>query len=354
MSYPKMTVNLNKIEKNVKAIVAHCAREGVCISGVTKVFCGNPEIAQAYINGGVKYLADSRIENLKKMKDLDIEKFMLRLPMISEVEELVEYADISLNSEYETIEALSKAAKKIGKVHKVVLMVDLGDLREGYFYENELLESVEKIMDLDGVKIVGIGTNMACYGGIIPEKESIEKFEYYENLLKEKFNLDFEILSGGNSATIHLVGKGQIGRVNNLRLGETLVIGKEPSYDEQLPGTVNDAFTLEAEIIEIKEKPSYPIGNIGKDAFGKIPTFVDKGVRKRMICAVGKQDIDLDSMFPNDEKITIFGASSDHLIVDGTDSDIDYKVGDKLTFRLAYVSILRGMTSEYINKELIK
>lgn len=354
MSYPKIIVNLKKLENNVKSVVEHCKKENIFVSGVTKVFCGNPEIAQAYVDGGVKYLADSRIENLEKMKDLDIEKYMLRLPMISEADKVVQYADISLNSEYDTVVALDKAAKEFNKIHKIIMMIDLGDLREGYFSEEELLNSVENIIKLENVKIVGIGTNMACYGGIVPEKENIEQMEYFENLLKDKFDLDLEIISGGNSATIHLVEKKMMGRVNNLRLGETLTIGVEPSYDQRIPGTVDDVFTIETEIIEIKEKPTYPIGKIGKDAFGKIPTFEDKGVRKRMICAIGKQDVDLDTMFPFDEKITIFGGSSDHLILDVTDSVIDYKIGDKVKFKVAYVSVLRAMTSEYVCKELVK
>ena len=353
MSYPRITVDLEKLESNVRAVVAHCKKENIFISGVTKAFCGNPKIAQAYINGGVRYLADSRLENLKKMKDLDVEKMMLRLPMISEADELIKYAEFSLNSEYETMRALSEAAIRAGKIHKVIIMLDLGDLREGFFYEEDLLNTVEKSMKLEGIKIAGLGTNMACYGGVIPDEESVEKFEYYEKLLREKFDLDFEILSGGNSATTHLIEKKATGIMNNLRLGETLLIGREPSYDQNLPATVEDAFNLEVEIVEIKEKPTKPVGKIGKDAFGNIPYYEDKGVRKRMICAIGKQDIDFGTMFPYDEKIEIFGGSSDHIILDGTESDIDYKVGDIVKFRLIYVSILRAMTSEFVEKVLL-
>ena len=110
MSYPKMKINLKTIEENVKTLVKICKKQNIKVAGVTKVFCGNPEIAKPYINGGVSFLADSRIQNLKKMKDLDIPKIMLRLPMISEAEKIVQYADISLNSEIETIKVLSEKA----------------------------------------------------------------------------------------------------------------------------------------------------------------------------------------------------------------------------------------------------
>lgn len=353
MSYPKMTINLETIKNNVKTVVKLCNDRGIKVAGVTKVFCGNPAIAKAYIDGGISYLADSRIENLIKLKDLSLPKIMLRLPMKSEAEKIVDYADISLNSELTTIRAISEAALNKGKVHKIILMVDLGDLREGFYEEEDLLDAVEKIVELKGVKIIGLGTNLTCYGGVIPTKEILDRLGRLGNEIEEKYNIELEILSGGNSSTVHLLENHEIDRLSNLRLGESLVLGTESSYGEQIEGTRNDAFKLQVEVIEVKEKPSLPTGKIGRDAFGNIPTFTDRGVRKRILCAVGKQDVDFGTMHPMDEDIIILGGSSDHLILDGSDSKIDYKVGDIIEFRLSYVSMLRGMTSEYIEKELI-
>lgn len=349
-----MTINLETIKNNVKSVVGLCNEQGIKVAGVTKVFCGNPKIAKAYIEGGVSYLADSRIENLGKLKEINIPKIMLRLPMKSEVEKIVEYADISLNSELDTITSLSEKALEKGKVHKIILMVDLGDLREGYYDEESLFDSIEKIIELKGVKIIGLGTNLTCYGGVIPTKEILDRLAALEEKVEHKYNLELEILSGGNSSTVHLLSDNEIDRLNNLRLGESLVLGTESAYGEQLEGTKNDAFTLQVEVIEVKEKPSLPTGKIGRDAFGNVPTFIDRGVRKRMLCAVGKQDIDFGALYPLDEDIIILGGSSDHLILDGSDSKIDYKVGDIIEFRLSYVGILRGMTSEYIKKEIIE
>lgn len=353
MTYPKLMVDLKKIENNVSAVATICEKNGVSIAGVTKVFCGDPQIAQAYIQGGVSYLADSRIENIKKLKDLDIEKMMLRIPMLSEVEDIVDYVDISFNSEIETIRAIGKIAEEKGKVHRIVLMFDLGDLREGYFDEEDLYDAVGEILKEKGIKLIGVGTNMACYGGVIPEESSLLRLVSIGKEIEDRYKLKLELISGGNSATLHLAQKGLTSGINNLRLGESLVLGTEPSFETQIPGTVNDAFKLQVQIIEIKDKPSVPQGRIGKDAFGNIPTFVDRGVRKRMICGIGKQDIDLDTMFPIDEDIIILGGSSDHLILDGTDSKTDYQVGDIVEFRLSYVSMLRAMTSEYVSKKLV-
>ncbi|HSH35165.1 ornithine racemase Orr [Schnuerera sp.] len=354
MYYPKVQIDLKKLQHNVKRVVDLCKKQDIKVAGVTKVFCGHPEIAKAYVDGGVSYLADSRIENLIKLKQFKIPKILLRLPMISEVEKAVEYADISLNSEIETIKELSRTSVKKGKIHKIILMVDLGDLREGYFNEDEIYEVIAEILDLKGIELLGIGTNLTCYGGVIPSEKNLGKLVDMGKKLEDKFNINLDIISGGNSSSLHLLLKdNKIEGINMLRLGESLVLGYETAYGNRIDNTYDDAFQLVAEIIEIKEKPSLPTGEIGRDAFGKIPSFEDKGIRKRMIVAIGKQDVDFDTIILEDSKVTILGGSSDHLILDGTDSEIDYKVGDKLKFKLSYGGILSTMTSEYVKKEII-
>lgn len=353
VSYPKLIVDYEVLKNNVRTVVSLCNNKGIKVAGVTKVFCGNPNIAKAYVEGGVSFLADSRIENLKRLKDFDVPKIMLRLPMISEVEDVVEYADISLNSELETIKALSEMALKKNKIHNIILMVDLGDLREGYYEERDLFNAVEEVLKLKGVKLAGLGTNLTCYGGVIPSMEHMDRLNRLKREIEEKYNVELEILSGGNSSSIHLLTDHDLQGINNLRLGESLVLGTESAYGKQLESTRNDAFRLQVQVIEVKYKPSVPTGEIGRDAFGKVPTFVDRGIRRRIICAVGKQDIDLDTLYPVDKGIIILGGSSDHLILDGTDSEIDYNVGDIIEFTMHYVCLLRAMTSEYVKKEIV-
>lgn len=353
MSYPRILINTSMIERNIEKVVEVAKNENMDIAGVTKGYCAHPKIVEAYVNGGVKYLADSRIENLKKLKGFNLPKIMLRLPMISETQELVKYADISLNSEFDTIKALSEAAIDNDKVHKIILMVDLGDLREGFFKEEELFSTIEKVLSLDNIKIIGIGTNLTCYGGVIPNKNLLSKLDYLSKTIYERYNINLEIVSGGNSSTVHLLGEEKLEGINHVRLGEALIFGTESVYGSQIFGTEANPFTLEAQVIEIKEKPSVPTEKIGRDAFGNIPTFVDRGIRKRMICAIGKQDVDFDSLYPLDKDLIILGGSSDHLIIDCSDSDIEYKIGDIIQFNLHYVSLLRAMTSEYVEKVFI-
>ncbi len=353
MAYPRILIDTKIIENNVKVVVNLARQHGIKLAGVTKGYCAYPEIVQAYVDGGMAYLADSRMDNLKRLTKFNLPKIMLRLPMISEVDELVDYADISLNSELATIKALSEAAIKKNKIHNIVLMVDLGDLREGYFDVEDLYKDIESILELKGVKILGIGSNLTCYGGVIPDSNTINRLTQIKEKIEKIYNIELDIISGGNSSSLHLLKDKELRGINHLRIGESFIFGTESGYGEQLEGTNCNAFKVQAQIIEIKDKPSVPTGKIGKDAFGKTPTFVDRGVRKRILCAIGKQDIDLDTLYPYDEDLIILGGSSDHLILDAQDSIHNYMVGDILDFNIHYVSLLRAMTSEYIQKVVI-
>ncbi len=351
---PRIDIHLDKLKHNTKVVSDKCKEHGIEIAAVTKAFCGNSEIAKAYVDGGAKYLADSRIENLKKMNNLPVEKVMLRLPMLSQVEETVQYADISLNSEIETIIALNSAAEKLNKLHKIVIMVDLGDLREGFFDHNDLESALLKIKELKNIKVIGVGSNLTCYGGVIPDETNLGKLVAYGETIEKVLDTKLEIISGGNSSTVHLLDQNRVPKkINNLRLGESLLLGRESAYGEYIDNTYNDVFQLVAEIIEIKEKPSHPIGQIGRDAFWNIPVFEDKGIMKRAILAVGRQDIGANAIEALDKNIDFIGASSDHLIIDITHCNKDYKIGDEIRFNIGYGALLSLMTSEYIYKNII-
>lgn len=348
--YPRIVINTNIIKSNTEVIVNLCNVEGIDVVGVTKGICAQRDIVQAIVDGGVKYLGDSRIKNLIRLQEFSLPKMMLRIPMISQAKYIVKYADISLNSELDTIIALSKEAVNLTKTHKIILMIDLGDLREGIFTEEELFKTVEEIFKLENIELIGFGTNLTCYGGVIPDKEVIKRLVYLSELAKGKYNVSLDIISGGNSSSLHLLKTEHLKGVNNLRVGEAILIGRETSYGNQIANTRLDGIYLEAEIIEIREKPSIPMGTIGRDAFGNKPSFVDRGNRIRMLLAIGRQDIKLDSVIPIDKDLKILGGSSDHLIIDCTDSKIEYKVGDVVRFNLKYGGILSAMTSEYVDK----
>lgn len=347
-TYPCVEVNLKKLAHNVKTILAMCDKKHIDVAAVTKVYCAQKPIVEAILEAGVTQVADSRILNLKNLKDLNCTKMLLRIPMISEVYEVVRYSDCSLNSEIDTIRHLAKAAKELTKIHNIILMVELGDLREGVLID-DVVSIVSKIVKLDNIKLIGMGTNVTCYGGVIPDKENLGKLIKLKLNIEKKFNLSLPVISGGNSSSLYMVINDAMPKeINQLRIGESIVLGRETSFGLKVHNCYDDVFILSGEIVEIKSKPTIPSGTIRMDCFGSKPDFEDKGIRKRAIIAVGRQDIRLEGLTPLDTDISIFGASSDHLILDITDSKKELAVGDIVDFKMDYGCLLAAMTSPYV------
>lgn len=361
--YPKLTIDLKKLQKNLDAVASITKEKGGCsLMIVTKGLCADLEMVKMIAaDPKVDYVADSRVANLASYADMvrkaGKQTVLLRLPMMCEIDDVVKYADLSFNSELETISALNDAAKKQGKTHEVLLMIDLGDLREGIFFKNQDLidEAVEKILAMENIKLHGIGVNLTCYGAIIPKPDNLGQLVEIAEGIEKKFGIKLDMVSGGNSSSIYLADKGELPKgINNLRLGESFLLGNDTAYSTRFEGTYNDTLVLEAQIIELKEKPSLPIGEVGVDAFGEKPYYEDRGIIKRAIIGIGKQDIDLGSMEPLDGKIDILGGSSDHTILDVSKSEKQYKVGDLVAFTLGYGGMLKAATSKHVSKEYIK
>lgn len=352
--YPRLEINIKKLRENTKIVSDICHKNNIDVAMVTKVYCAIKDVVRELAKEDINYIADSRIENLKNLKDISLPKILIRIPMLSEVEDVIQYSNISFNSELKTVLELNEAAKRRNIIHKVVVMVDLGDLREGYFDENELLNSIDEILKLSNIKLIGLATNLTCYGAIIPSQENLGRLVNIARNIEQKYNINLEFISGGNSSSLFLLNSDKMPKgITNLRLGESIALGKETAYGKDIEGANRDGFKLVCEIVEIKEKPSIPIGEIGVDAFGNKPVYEDRGIRKRAIVAIGKQDINIDSISSIDEHIDILGASSDHMILDVTDSINRYDVGDKVQFLLSYGGLMSAATSKYVYKEII-
>jgi predicted amino acid racemase len=353
MKYPRLEINLPKLDHNARILLEQCRRNDIsdCFV-VTKVLSGFLPVIERLAEAGFSHLADSRLENLIRFRNLRIPKVLLRLPMASEADRVVRYADISLNSELPTMECLERAAGKTGRVHGILLMFDLGDLREGLFFRDDYLPIVEKVLQFPHLKLVGIGTNLTCYGGVIPDASNLGMLMDIKNRIETTFGIRLPIVSGGNSSTVHLFDQGIIpSGINSLRIGEALFLGRETAYGNLIPGMNPDVFVLRAEIIEAKQKPSYPIGNVGMNSFGDCPDIEDRGSMHRAILAIGRQDVEADDLRPLDPGIRIIGASSDHLIVDL--GNRAHQPGDILEFGVNYPGLLRLMTSPYVRKVCI-
>ena len=352
--YPRLEINIPKLKNNVSVLSDICKTHNLDMAMVTKVYCAMPEVVKEISFDNVNYLADSRVQNLKNLQDINIPKILLRIPMISEIKDVIKYVDISFNSEIKTIYKLNEEAKNQNKVHKIVLMFDLGDLREGYFDEEEFFSVVDKVLKLENIKLFGIATNLTCYGAIMPSEENLGRLANLAKRIEKEYNTPLEFVSGGNSSSIDLLQALKMpDGITNLRLGEAIALGRETAYGKEIENTYQDAFKLVCEIVEIKDKPSMPIGEIGMDAFGNVPSYEDKGILKRAIVGIGKQDINIEGIMPIDKNIEILGASSDHMILNVTDCENKYDVGDKVEFLVEYGGLLTACTSKYVHKELV-
>jgi predicted amino acid racemase len=270
--------------------------------------------------------------------------------MISEIENLVKYVNISLNSEIETISKIEEECIKQNKTHNVILMLDLGDLREGYFSDDDIIEAAIYIeTNFKFVKLYGIGTNLSCYGSILPTEKNLSRLTSVATKIEKKIKRNLDIISGGATSSLPLVFNGKIPKkINNLRLGEgiLLAIDLEEYYNIDMSDMYKDTFIIKAEIIEIKTKASRPIGTFSIDAFGNKPTYIDIGNHKRALLAIGKKDIgDHSKLIPIDNNLKVLGSSSDHLIIDIENTNINYNIGDIISFRMYYQPMLFACSS---------
>lgn len=340
--YPILEIHLDKIKENMTRIKDVLVENNISLTAVIKGCAGAKPVVEAYLNSGCTSIGSSRIQQLKELKHVSgIERMLLRLPMLDEISDVIEYTEVSLNSELETLKALNDEAIKRHKIHQVILMLDVGDLREGFWDENALIEAANFVERTSGLHLKGIGCNLSCYGSVMPTSRNLKMLIEVAETVEVNIDRTLEIISGGATSTMPLVLDHSLPkRINHLRLGEAILIGRDLNEFYNCNMLLNtDTFILRASLIEIKEKPSYPIGEQKVDAFGNLPYYHDIGYHKRGILAIGKLDFgDHNKLIPTDEYIKIIGSSSDHLIVDL--SKTTYQLGDVLSFEMFYQSML--------------
>jgi predicted amino acid racemase len=353
MSDPQISIDLARIEHNARTVVDLCKSSGITPFGVTKGTCGMPQVARAMLRGGVAGIAESRFENIRRLRDagIDCPIMLLRSPPLTRVEELVRTVDISLQSELQLMREISRVAERLGRVHDIILMIDLGDLREG-IWPSDLIPTVEAVMALPGVRIAGVGTNLTCFGAIIPTQENLTQLVAHAYKVESITGRPLDWVSGGNSSSLPLLlAGGMPAGINNLRIGEAILQGGRDTFlTEPWAALDRDAFELTGELLEVKTKPSMPIGQSGIDAFGNVPIFVDEGDRLRGIANIGREDVIAEGLMPTRPGVRVLGASSDHLVLDLTDADPPLAVGENVSFRMNYGALLTVMTSEYVEK----
>lgn len=345
----------------MKTVVGWCRDAGIDVAGVIKVTTGLASAALDYESAGAKWIASSRLEQLVRAKEAGVKVplLLIRIPMLSELDDMVKICDYSLQSSLDTLKAVNEAARNNGKTHNVILMADLGDLREGFFEKEELADVaafVEK--ELDCIHLAGIGTNLGCVGSVKPTKEKMDMLADWAEAVEAAIGRPLEIVSGGATSSLMPLFDGEMNpKVNMLRIGAVSYIGAledlRTCYGREEVDVLSDeCFILETEVIETNTKPTYPIGELGVDASGKVGNYVDRGRRRRAILAVGRADYgDIDDIVPVLEGAEVMMASGDHTILDIEDCKEQLRVGDVVRFKVKYSALMRLTTSENITIE---
>ncbi len=352
---PRLEIYPQRIAENARAILKLCHGHGIQVAAVTKVTCAHPAVARALAEAGADMLADSRLENLQALRRMGftLPLMLLRIPAPSQAADVVRWSDVSLNSSVATLRLLSQAAAFHGVRHQVIFMVDLGDLREG-IWPNRVVDALREAAELPALDLLGLGCNLACYGGVIPTTAKMQQLIDLRAACRAATGLELPVLCGGNSANLPLLAAGGMPpEINLLRIGETLLLGCSVIDRSPWPGARQDAFRVVGEVVELERKPSVPLGERGQDAFGGTPEFVDRGVRKRAICNLGRQDVVVDNLTPEDPGIIVLGGSSDHLLLDVEEAQQDVALGAELGFYPGYGALLAASTSAYVQKVVV-
>ena len=354
--YPMLTVNTAAMTRNAQRVCHVWAEQGVQVAGVVKFSDCAPEIVRAYAAGGCAQIAVSRAVHLPQIKHAapGAKTLLLRPPVRYEMELAAQYGDLILMTEADGLKALSQAGLQTGCKPGVILMLDVGDLREGVDNIPALVELAQLAESLPGIRLAGVGTNHACLNGVLPSWDNLSFLCEGAEAVEAAIGRTLEIILGGSSINMLLLGSGMPERVNHLRVGGFIAnpMNMRLGRGFVLEGMEENTVTLTAEVVDLQEKASMPKGSSGKNWAGEAIVREDKGRRLRAILALGSQDVgDASGLIPVEPGIEIVGNSSDHTILDVTDTGRTWHTGDTVTFKLRYSPMLRAFSGMHVNRE---
>lgn len=363
----ELEINIAKIRKNIKLLNEFFKKHDIHWSLITKVFSGDKELLKRLLTpdivGGIHSVGDSRLSSLKNLKEVnpDLITIYIKPPPIAYVSEVVKYADISLNSSFKTINALNEAAQKQNKTHKVIVMIELGELREGVNRE-DFTDFYKSVFNLSNIEVVGLGSNLGCMYGIAPTYDKLLQLCLYKELIEAKHGTKLDLVSGGSSITLPLVETQTVPKdVNHFRIGEAAFFGTSPLDNKQFKDLDTDAFNFYTQIIELEEKGIVPDGVISDANIGHTSEFEEKDSGKtthKAILDFGLLDVDQEGLTCDDEEVKFVGITSDMTVIDIGDNVNEngkqkYHVGDMLCLDPNYISVARLLNSKFIDTKFV-
>ena len=351
-------LNAKSLQHNYQYLVRRFQKYRKSWGIVTKILCGNEEYLREIVKLDPPEVHDSRLSNLEKLMEIapHIQRVYIKPPPTKSLKRLIACADVSFNTHISTIRKINEEAKKQGVIHKIIIMIELGDLREGVMRE-DLIDFYERVFELEHIEVIGIGANLNCLNGILPTKDKLIQLSLYKELINAKFNSRIKWVTAGTSVTLPLLRKKQVPEgCNHFRVGETLYFGNDILHKRPISAMKQDVFTLKAEVIEIKEKPSVAEGIQGTNLLGETP---EMNVQKlgeesvRAIVDVGVLDVSPEDIRPINERTEVIGGSSDMIVIDLKENRDKIKLGDVISFRPNYTGVLSLMNSDYVDKHVI-
>lgn len=361
----ELVVKSDKIIENIKKLNDYLEKHKIEWSLISKVLSGHKGVLEKVLASPeikrVHSLGDSRLSNLKNVKEInsDVVTMYIKPPAIQYAKSVVSYSDISLNTSYDTICALNKEAGNQNKIHRVIIMVELGELREGVAREN-LVDFYGKIFELDNIEVIGLGTNLGCMYGVEPTYDKMIQLTLYKQLLEEMFNRKLELISGGSSITLPLIGRKKLPHtVNHFRIGEAAFLGTSPLTNKKFQQLSTDVFEYKSNILELEEKEYRPDGILSEGNVGHAAgdNKAPGETSYKAILDFGILDVDVNEINAKDKKVHFIGTTSDLTVYDlgenkRADNKLKYKVGDKISFTPTYMGAARLMTSKFIDKKV--
>ncbi len=356
-----LSIYPDRILSNIKKLNDFLIPKGIQWTLITKILNGyKPVLEKILCDPMIKNIhsvGDSRISNLKAIREVkpDLVTIYIKPPAITQVKNVVEYADISLNTSYKTIEEINKEAGRRGKKHRIIVMIEMGELREGVVRDN-ILKFYEKIFKMKNIDIIGIGTNLGCMYGVEPTYDKLIQLSLYKQLIDTQFDVKLDLVSSGSSITLPLITMNKLPKgVNHFRIGEAAFLGLSPYDGKKFKNLSTNAFTFSADIVELEKKEVVPGGNIGNGAVGDAIDFSDNNYDEsyRAIVDFGELDVDYKNLSSKDGNIKFVGTTSDMTVYDLGPKSGKYKVGDQLHFTPNYMAVARLSNSKYMRKEIL-
>ena len=351
----EVLIDLAKLDHNVAVIQEICRHAGVQAVWVTKGCHSHPAVVDLLASRGAAVLGEVYADNLRRIRDgFAGELLMIQPPSHHQLDAALAFADTLLVSSVDNAAALARAARRAGRRPRLILMVDVGNLREGVL-PDAVAGVVTRILELPHVDLIGLGTSVGCFGGYLANERDLQRLVHVAATVSAATGHHFRTLSAGSGTMLlELAAAGSMPpEINQLRIGAAFLVGDQPPTGRPLPALHQDAFLMRGEILELARKPSLPQAPTGSDAFGRTVAFEDLGERNRALLDFGMTDVDVYALTPRSAGVRVLGATSNYTICDVTECPECLRVGSHLDFRMAYSAMARAMASVHTPKTLV-